>query len=88
MKLNPKMGFWRAKQGLSKHGILKTKIGLICGKKNVEKKGRRGRRREEEEEGGFKPRSSYGMELTLDMNSIMDHMDFVWNSRKDYEFQT
>ena len=25
-----------------------------------------------------------GMELTLGM----DHMDFVWNSRKVYEFQT
>ena len=32
-----------------------------------------------------------GMELTLCMDSIMDHMDhmdFVWNFRKVYEFQT
>ena len=28
-----------------------------------------------------------GMELTLGMDSIMDHMDFVWDSRKVYEFQ-
>ena len=25
---------------------------------------------------------TFSMELTLDMNSSMDHMDFVWNSRK------
>ena len=48
---------------------------------------------EEEEDGGAKIKPRYGtldfcMKLTLDMNSIMDHMDFVWNSRKDYEFQT
>ena len=50
------------------------------------KERRRGRGREEEEK-----RSSSkikGMELTLGMNSSMDHMDFVWNSRKVYEFQT
>ena len=40
-KANPKMGFWRAKQGLSKHGFQKTKIGLILGKEE---------KREEEEE--------------------------------------
>ena len=28
-----------------------------------------------------------GMELTLGMDSIMDHMNFVWDSRKVYEFQ-
>ena len=35
------------------------------------------------------PRSSQqGMELlTLYMNSIMNHMDFVWDSREGYEFQ-
>ena len=28
-RFNPKMGFiWRAKHGLSKHGIKKTKVGL------------------------------------------------------------
>ena len=50
--------------------------------KTKKRKKRRGRGRREEEEGGTKIK---GMELTLDMNSIMD---FVWNSRKDYEFQT
>ena len=30
----------------------------------------------------------FGMELlTLYMNSIMNHMDFVWDSREGYEFQ-
>ena len=70
MKLNPKMGFWRAKHGLSKHGLKKTKIGLQFGEssKNVwEKKKRRGRgrRRREEEEEETKQK---GMELlTLSM---------------------
>ena len=64
----------------------------------MEKKGRRGkeRRREEEEEKRKKKKRRRGdqakrygtmvlsMELTLDM----DHMNFVWNSRKVYEFQT
>ena len=45
----------------------------------------RGRGREEEEK---KKQSQKGMELTLCMDSSMDHMDFVWNSRKFYEFQT
>ena len=27
------------------------------------------------------------MDITLDMISIMNHMDFVWDSRKVYEFQ-
>ena len=26
-------------------------------------------------------------DLTLDMNSIMNHMDFGWDSKKVYEFQ-
>ena len=82
-----------AKQGLSKHGIFKTKFGLQLERTRREE--RRGEE-EEEEEKMEEPRSSqqgmelwiFGMELTLYMNSIMDHMDFVWNSRKDYEFQT
>ena len=31
--------------------------------------------------------TTLSMDLTLDMNSIMNHMDFVWDSRKVYEFQ-
>ena len=78
-----------AKHGLRKIWILKDQIGLIWGKPY-------GRRREEEERKGKKreePRSSKaklqrGMELlTLYMNSIMNHMDFVWDSREGYEFQ-
>ena len=34
------------------------------------------------------PRMNLCMELlTLYMNSIMNHMDFVWDSREGYEFQ-
>ena len=60
-RFNPKMGFiWRAKHGLSKHGIKKTKVGLIL-------KGRRKREGEGEEKRKGKkmeePRSSQqGME--------------------------
>ena len=52
-----------------------------------------GEKREEEEEDGGDQASQKGMEttlsmdLTLDMNSIMNHMDFVWDSREVYEFQ-
>ena len=38
----------------------------------------------EEDEGA---KIQKGMELTLGMDSIMDHMNFVWDSRKVYEFQ-
>ena len=52
MRINPKkMGFWRAKQGLSKTWNLKTKIGLMFRrelKNGWEKERRRGRGREEE----------------------------------------
>ena len=60
----------------------KTKIGLILKKKNrrgreeKERRRRRGRGREEEEEKELS--KIKGMELTLGMNSSMDHMDFVW----------
>ena len=62
MKLNPKMGFWRAKQGLSKHGIKKTKIGLILGRR-TKREGEGEEEEEEEEDGGTKIRPRYG---TLD----------------------
>ena len=54
------------------------------GKRKREKKRKRKRRRREEEV----KQSKKGMELTLGMNFSMDHMDFVWNSRKVYKFQT
>ena len=42
----------------------------------------------EEEERRRSSRRIQGMELlTLYMNSIMNHMDFVWDSREGYEFQ-
>ena len=60
-KANPKMGFWRAKQDLSKHGIKKTKVGLILeGRTKREGEGEEKRKRKKMEE----PRSSQqGMEL-------------------------
>ena len=68
-KLNPKIGFWRAKHGFSKHGNLKTKIGLIWeertkreGEGEEKKKGRRWRSQDQ---------ASQGMGTTLGM-------DFVW----------
>ena len=52
------------------------------------------REREEEEEeeekkrrSGDQAKQAKGMDITLDMISIMNHMDFVWDSRKVYEFQ-
>ena len=58
------MGFWRAKHGLSKHGNLKTKIGLIWeertkreGEGEEKKKGRRWRSQDQ---------ASQGMETNLD----------------------
>ena len=60
------------------------------GEKRRRKERRRGRRRRWRSQDQAKRYGTldFCMELTLDMNSIMDHMDFVWNSRKDYEFQT
>ena len=55
------------------------------GEKKRKKKKRKGR-------SSSKAKLRYGtldfcMELTLGMDSIMDHMNFVWDSRKGYEFQ-
>ena len=83
-KINPKMSFWKAKQGLSKRWDLKTKIGLILGrrtKREEEKEEKRKRKKKKRRrEGG---RSSQGMELwilvwklTLIMDSMRFGMDF------------
>ena len=78
-KLNPKMGFWRAKHGLSKHGNLKTKIGLIWeertkreGGGEEKKKGRRWRSQDQ---------ASQGMELWIIVWMLDFGMNFVWNSQ-------
>ena len=88
------MGFLvMAKQGLRKIWILKDQMGLICEGRPNRKRERRRREEEEEEEEEKKKKdggdqASQGMELlTLYMNSIMNHMDFVWDSREGYEFQ-
>ena len=65
MKVNPKMGFiWRAKHGLNKDGIKKTKVGLILGRRTKrEGEGEEKRKRKKKEE----PRSSQqGMKTHLD----------------------
>ena len=77
----------KAKHGLNKTWDLRQNWSQIGGDQTVErergerkreKKRKRKRRRREEKRKG-RPKS---MELTLGMNSSMDHMDFVWNSRK------
>ena len=73
-----------AKHGLSKHGFKDQKL-VSCGrganreerkieKKRKRKKKKRRRGREDQEVWNL----DFCMELTLDMNSSMDHMDFVW----------
>ena len=68
------MGFiWRAKHGLSKHGIKKTKVGLILERRTKrEGEGEEKRKRKKMEE----PRSSQGMELWI----------FGMETNLDYEF--
>ena len=76
------MGFWRAKHGLSKHGILKTKNGshVLERRETVEREEER--REEEEEDGGAKIKQAkvrnFGFlvwKLTLIMNSMRFGMD-------------
>ena len=75
-ELNPKkMGFWRAKQGLSKHGILRPNWSHVLGKERNrgEKRGkeiRRGRRWRSQDQG------QRGMELWI----------FGMETNLDYEF--
>ena len=78
--LTQKWAFGRAKQGLRKDGILKTKFGLKLGEPvEKEKRRGRGRRRREEEE----PRSSQqGMELWIfvwKLPLVMDYMRLCMN---------
>ena len=74
---------------LAKHGLNKTwiraKIWSHFGGPNRRERERGEEKREEEEEEEEKKRrrgeakiKQKGMELTLDMNYSMDHMDFVW----------
>ena len=82
---------------LAKHGLnntwIRANLVSFLRDQTVErergrgKERRRGRGREEEEK-RKKMEEQKGMELTLCMDSSMDHMDFVWDSRKVYEFQT
>ena len=66
-KINPKMSFWKAKQGLNKTWDLKTKIGLILGRRTKRERGKEEKRKRKKKkrrrEGG---RSSQGMETNLD----------------------
>ena len=62
-----KKSFWKAKQGLSKTWDLKTKIGLILGRRTKRERGKEEKRKRKKKkrrrEGG---RSSQGMETNLD----------------------
>ena len=71
---------------LTKHGIRANLVSFLRDQTIEIERGEEKREEEEEEEEEKKKRShdNKGMELTLDM----DHMNFVWNSRKVYEFQT
>ena len=62
----------------------KTKIGLQIERETVERERGEEKREEEEEEEKKRKAKQKGMELTL----VMDQMNFVWNSRNVYEFQT
>ena len=44
-KINPKMSFWKAKQGLSKTWDLKTKIDLILGRRTNREGGKEEKRK-------------------------------------------
>ena len=76
----------RAKQGLTKSGFKRPNWSHLG--RGTKRDGEREEEEEEEEEKKRKRGSSQkGMDITLDMISIMNHMDFVWDSRKVYEFQ-
>ena len=62
----------------------KSKWSLIFERPNSRERGEEKKKRKEEEGEKFK-QGQKGMELTLCIDS---NMDFVWNSRKVYEFQT
>ena len=66
----------RAKQGLSKHGILKTKIGLICGKK---KRGEEGEKRKKKRKRKKKEDSSQDQAKVWKLTLIMDSMRLCMN---------
>ena len=83
MKLNPKMGFWRAKHGLSKHRLKRPKlVSNFGGEQNVkekEKRRGRGRRRREEEEEEIKQK---GMESNFGYGTL----GFCMETHLDYAF--
>ena len=54
-------------------------------KREEEKRKKNKRRRWRSASQGME--TTLSMDITLDMISIMNHMDFVWDSRKVYEFQ-
>ena len=74
-QFNPKMGFWRAKHGLSKHGILKTKI-VSCFGEERNRRERRGKERRRGRRWRIQDQASQGMELWI----------FGMETNLDYEF--
>ena len=79
MKLNPKMGFWEAKHGLSKHGFkdhIWSQIGGAC--REEEKRKKKKRRKEGEEINPSKPKVwNFGflvgkLTLIMELNGFME----------------
>ena len=70
-KLNPKMGFWRAKQGLSKHGILRPNWSHVLGKERNRRE-RRGKERRRGRRWRSQDQGQQGMETTLGMDFCME----------------
>ena len=87
-KANPKMGFWRAKQGLSKTWDIKAKLVSNLGKSS-KTDGRRIREEEEEEEEEKKRkrRSSkkvWNFEFCMKTTLCMDFVWITWNFKALY----
>ena len=80
-----------AKHGLSKHGFKNQKL-VSCGKganREERKREKKRKRKKKKRRRGREDQEVWKLTLImLSMRFGMDHMNFVWNSRKDYEFQT
>ena len=76
-KANPKMGFWRAKQGLSKTWDLKAKLVSNLGeslKQMGEGEEKRKRKKKKRRRGGGDQAKRYGN--YFEYGFCMDHMEF------------
>ena len=87
-KVKPKMGFiYLAKHGLNKHGLKTKNWSHLVGDQTVEKeRGEKKERRREKKKRKKKKRRREGREAKIKLrygtNLGIDHMEFVWHSRK------